>query len=136
MSDYMPKRQDEVMAMLSNEFKEMIAHPLLHQLNAPITGEYSIISTVTTDAAPTTEDEVASEDASGSSTTVTTDAAPTAEGGLASEEVSGSYITVPTDEAPTAEDGLASEDASGSSINRWQTLGSIAGSILTFILHF
>jgi len=41
ISDYMPTAQDEVLEMLSDEFKDMIANPDLHQLTAPITGEYN-----------------------------------------------------------------------------------------------
>jgi len=40
VSDYMPERKSEVLAMLSREFKDMIARPELHQLRSPITGEY------------------------------------------------------------------------------------------------
>ena len=42
LSESMPGRQDEVSAILSDEFKEMITDPGLHQLRAPITGEYNV----------------------------------------------------------------------------------------------
>jgi len=41
-SDYMPTAQDKVLEMLSDKFKDMIANPDLHQLTAPITGEYCV----------------------------------------------------------------------------------------------
>ena len=41
-SDYTPGTQDEVLAMLSTEFKEMINTPSLHQLTAPLTGKYDV----------------------------------------------------------------------------------------------
>ena len=40
LSDYMPTTQKEALEMLSTEFKEMITNPSLHQLSAPISGEY------------------------------------------------------------------------------------------------
>ena len=49
-SDYTPGKQDEVLAMLSTEFKEMINTPSLHQLTAPLTGKYDVDEDMSDDA--------------------------------------------------------------------------------------
>jgi len=58
MSDYMPGRQSDIMAMLSDEFKEMIANPTLHQLRAPITGEYNVVPALSTSSPTSTNPDM------------------------------------------------------------------------------
>lgn len=44
-SEYMPSQRDDVMGMLSDEFKDMIGNPSLHQLNSTIMGIYPVVET-------------------------------------------------------------------------------------------
>jgi len=43
---YTPTKQNEVLSMLSTEFKDMISTPSLHQLSAPLTGEYGVVTSI------------------------------------------------------------------------------------------
>jgi len=47
LSEYMPDTQAGVRAMLSTEFLDMFESPSLHQLSAPLTGEYKVINVCT-----------------------------------------------------------------------------------------
>jgi len=49
-SPYTPKKQGDVLSMLSTEFKNMISTPSLHQLSAPLTGEYVLVTSNSDDS--------------------------------------------------------------------------------------